>query len=241
MKATKTHGRLVEAGLLGGVAAIIAAELAAIQAGLGPFFGVVGLGYLLVLLFVYWMYRRAKVALNVHVERDLGFEVVGHGGPALPRRVLRDVDIFRSLTDEQMDRVASLGKQIHVSEGKVLGEQNEPGYFMFVVLEGKAQLSTRSGLGEVTVRIAGPTESFPLASLLGPGILITSARAMADMKLLAIPRNSLRELCLQDPQIGMRIYAAIAEVLASRYRRTLQHLAASAEMAFRPADFWANL
>ena len=85
-------------------------------------------------------------AANVPVGLDDG-EMSGDTGtislrgPALERRVLRDVEIFKYLSDEQMKRVASLGQQVQVLEGKVLGEQGEPGYFLFVTIEGKAELS----------------------------------------------------------------------------------------------------
>lgn len=162
-------------------------------------------------------------------------------GPALERRLLRDVEIFKYLSDEQMNRVASLGQQVAVPEGKVLGEQGEQGYFLFVIIEGKVELSVRSALGEVTVRIAGPTESFPLSCLVGPGTLITSARAMTPMKVLAIPSGPLMELCRREPEIGMGMYSAIAEAIAKRYQKTLRHLTAGAEMMVHNADLWANL
>ncbi len=162
-------------------------------------------------------------------------------GPALERRVMRDVEVFKYLSDEQMNRVASLGQQVQVPEGKVLGEQGEPGYFLFVIIEGKAELSVRSALGEVTVRIAGPTESFPLSCLVGSGTVITSARAMTPMKVLAIPSGQLLELCSRAPDIGMGMYAAIAEAIANRYKKSLRHLTAGAEMVLKNADMWANL
>ncbi len=162
-------------------------------------------------------------------------------GPGLERRVLRDVEIFKHLSDEQMNRVASLGQQLRVPEGKVLGEQGEPGYFLFVIIEGKAELSVRSALGEVTVRIAGPTESFPLSSVVGSGKLITSARAMTPMKVLALPCGQLLELCRRETDIGMAMYEAIAEAIASRYKKTLSHLTTSTEMVLKNAELWVNL
>lgn len=187
-----------------------------------------------------WVYRRVNTFKPVRAQA-MGDGDTASRRPALERRLLRDVEIFKYLSDEQMNRVASLGQQLHVPEGKVLGEQGEPGYFLFVIIEGKAELSVRSALGEVTVRIAGPTESFPLSCIVGSGKLITSARAMTPMKVLALPCGQLLELCSRETDIGMAVYAAIAEAIANRYKKTLRHLTTGAEMALKNADMWANL
>jgi CRP-like cAMP-binding protein len=130
---------------------------------------------------------------------------------------------------------------MEASAGQVLGKAGEPGAHLFILMEGKAQLTAPSAIGEITVRIAGPGESFPLATLTGPGTLITTITALTDARLLAIPRADLLALWRKDPTVGMRMYAAIAEVLANRYRSTLAHLTTSAERALQAAGFWANV
>ena len=157
------------------------------------------------------------------------------------RNELGEVDIFRDLTYEQIERVAMLGQRIDVPAGHELGRAGEPGDQLYVITEGQAELSTRSALGDITVRIAEPAESFPLASLIGSRRLITSAVAMTDMKLLAIPSDRLLALCSEDTDIGMRIFTTIADVLGTRYKKTLTHLADNAEKALMDADFFANV
>lgn len=151
------------------------------------------------------------------------------------------VDIFSGLTPTQAQRVASLGRVMEVPSYWVLGGPGEPGDALFIILDGKAELRARSALGEVPIRIAGPGETFPLAALVGSGELITAATAITDMELLAIPRAALLGLFAQEPEIGMRMYEAIAAVFLSRYRRTLDLLTSSANQALKDADFWVNV
>ena len=113
------------------------------------------------------------------------------------------------------------------------GKGGELGQTLFVIIEGEASLSAHSEIGEITVRIAGPGESFPLAALLASGALITTAEALTDMDLLAIPRSGLLELCSKDTEIGMRIYSNMAQLFANRYSATLTQLAISAERELR--------
>ena len=157
------------------------------------------------------------------------------------RTTLKDVDIFSDLSYEQVKLVASLGQQIEVPAGQVLGMANEQSDRLFVVIDGQVELTAHSQVGDITVRVVEPGESFPLATLIGSGTLITSAVAMTDMSLFAIPRDRLLDLCFQDTEIGMRIYATIADVLGTRYSRSIAHLTHNAEQVLKDADFFANI
>ena len=165
--------------------------------------------------------------------RKLGFMDRESSGSSrwmyLEKGMLNEVDIFVDLTHEQIERVSSLGKRVEVLEGRMLGRAGEPGGQLYVILQGQAELSASSTVGDITVRIAGPGESFPLASLIGSRRLITSVVAMTDMRLLAIPTDQLLSLCSEDTDIGMRIFATIADLLGNRYAKTLSHFTDRAE------------
>ena len=150
-------------------------------------------------------------------------------GPARDRVELGEVDLFRGLTADQINTVASLGEKSQIKAGETLGEASEVGKFLYFVLSGKAEASVRSRIGEVTVRIVGPGESFPVASLVGSGALVTSVKASTAMELLAIPQAELLALCSENPEIGMRLFAAVAEVSVNRYRQTLAGVVTSSE------------
>jgi CRP-like cAMP-binding protein/nucleotide-binding universal stress UspA family protein len=185
--------------------------------------------------------RRAPIEVKVFRPRELA-EPVPAPVPAednlsLKRRILKETDVFRGLSETQMGRVAVLANQLQVKAGEVLEQADELGDRLFVIITGDAQLYAHTAVGEVTVRIAGPGESFPLAALVGAGTPITSGKALTDMELLAILRSALLELCSKDLTIAARLYSAIAEVFADRYRKTLAHLSINAERVLRGADF----
>jgi CRP-like cAMP-binding protein/nucleotide-binding universal stress UspA family protein len=189
--------------------------------------------------------RTLPIEVQLFRPRELGEAVpsAASGGEELTlrKRVLKDADAFKGLTDEQLGKVASLARRTNVAAGEALGTADQPGGQMYVVVQGDAQLSAHSGVGEITVRIAGPGESFPLAALAGAGTLITSAKALTDMELLAVPRAGILALCSEDPELGMRIYANIANAFVNRYRKTLAQLTALEERALKDADFLANV
>ncbi len=152
-----------------------------------------------------------------------------------------DVDLFRDLSDSHIARITGIGCPIDVPAGSPLGRAGDPADHVFVIMEGRVDLWVTSGAGPLSLRIAGPGESFPLAALVGSGTLISSATAMTDVRLLAIPRSVLLDLCDAQPKVGMAVYRTVASVLAGRYQQTLQRLTVGARQALRDAGFWANV
>ena len=146
-------------------------------------------------------------------------------------QIMKEVDVFTGLSDEQIQSVASLAKRSNVAAGEMLGRAGETGDSLFILIQGEAHLSAHSAGGEITVRIAGPGQSYSLAALIGAGTLVTSGKALTDMDLLTIPASALTELCTRSPEIGVQIYKNIAAELVNRYGKTLAHLTLSEDRA----------
>jgi CRP-like cAMP-binding protein len=154
---------------------------------------------------------------------------------------LQTIDIFTELSKEELAQVAAVGQPISVPQGTLLARQDDTATSVYMILEGQVQLTTSSPQGEITVRIAGPGESLPLAALLGSGKLLTNAYTMTDLRGMEIPHDKLRELLLQQPEIGMKVYRAVADILGGRYQNTLTRLVGTMEHALRQADVFANV
>jgi len=154
---------------------------------------------------------------------------------------LSGVDLFKGMTGEQIKQIDPLAMPLRIWAGQQLVQAGDRGDLLFTVLEDKAQLFASSPVGEITVRVVGPGESFPLATMIGQGVLITSVEALTDMDLLAISTSNLQNLCEVRPDIGMHIYRAVATVLGGRYKKTLGMLTETAERTLREADFFANV
>ncbi len=154
---------------------------------------------------------------------------------------LSQIDLFRGMTLEQLELLEPLAMPMHIWAGQQLVQAGDRGDLLFTILDGKAQLYASSSVGEVTVRIAGPGESFPLATLIGDGVLISSVNALTDMDLLALSKTNLVKLCNERTDIGMHVYRRVAGILGGRYKKTLSMLTKAAEQTLREADFFANV
>lgn len=184
--------------------------------------------------------RKADIDVRVFWSHEL--EGYAHGDrtaaadTAFDFRILKQVDVFRDLSDDQLAKVAAIGATTTVSAGDNLGLGGESGDQLYVILEGEAHLTTHSEVGEISVRIALPGEAFPLATLLGSGTLVTSGRALTDMQVLAIPRSELLDLCYREPELGIRVYASVGRLFSNRYAETLAHVAIVAERELRESN-----
>lgn len=234
----------VEAVLVGIAGILIAFELGAIQIGLGPQFTVVSLGYFLATGAGYLIYRHATAGANVVLQAEGQSPAMVAAPGAIgttDRSVARSSDLLRALTDQQAEEVLALARWEWVPAGTPLAKEAAQGEWVYIIVNGMVQLTGRSGIGELTVRIAGAGEAFPLAALLGEGLLVTSATAMTDMTVAAISRWRLLSLCTDNPEMGMRLFAIIADLLATRYRSTLsRHLSGLGDVLRQP-DVWANV
>ena len=138
---------------------------------------------------------------------------------------LQEVDLFRGLSMQNLDRVAGLCEEWEFDEGQNLGVQNEPGDRIYIIRDGEITLTTGVRDNALVVRTMRERETFPVAVLFDPPLLITTAHATTSGSGFAIPRVRLMELCELVPRIGMHIYRAASVIMVSRYRYTLDRLA----------------
>lgn len=181
----------------------------------------------------------AGVAAPLSTGSPIHGETAGAGGMKVGP--LRNVDIFQTLSLDELAQVARVGREVRLPQGTSLARQGHRGAVVYAILEGQVELTTSSPKGQVTIRIAGAGESLPLAALLGEGDLISTATAMTEVKAVEIPCSAFQKLCRQRPDIGERVYRAIADLLARRYRTTLNRLVGTMDDALRRQDAFANV
>ena len=166
----------------------------------------------------------------------VGTQAPEGGSANSEERVLRDSDVFKGLSGEQIGRLVPMVERTNFAAGQVVGRSGELGSHIFVIAEGEAQITAHTEVGDIAARVAGPGQSFPLAILSGSGNLVTSVEALSDMEVLRLPRSELVSLCHQDQGMGMRVYMNVADLFIERYGDTLKHLARSVEKELRDID-----
>ncbi|RPI11295.1 MAG: cyclic nucleotide-binding domain-containing protein [Acidobacteriales bacterium] len=127
---------------------------------------------------------------------------------------LEGVELLRSLTPEQLSRIASIAKEMLIPSGKVVLDPAQPLDALYVILDGTVELS-RNGQ---RLHVAGQNEVLGAWALFDEEPMPVIATALEDAKLLRITRDDFFDL-LSD---NLEIAASIFSTLVKRFRKLLE-------------------
>jgi thioredoxin reductase (NADPH) len=118
--------------------------------------------------------------------------------------------MFPSLSEEEIGRIARFGESRSYRRGERLFAAGEPAPGMFVVLTGTVTISQRDGLGHVVPIVRQGHGQFlaELAQLSG-SVAIVDGIADADVDALLVPPAQLRALIVAEADLGERILRAL--------------------------------
>lgn len=145
--------------------------------------------------------------------------------PAAPIRIqefLKNVPLFRELTDAELDRIAAGTAQVRAPTGTILFRRGEACVGFHVVVYGQVKLAFGAADGsEKVVEILGPGQSFGEAVMFMKRPHVVTAQALADSLLLFVEREAVFEEIKRDPDFAARMIAGLS--------RRLHHLVGDLE------------
>jgi CRP-like cAMP-binding protein len=145
---------------------------------------------------------------------------------------LRKTQIFEGLTDEQLDTIAPLCRQVHCLSGKVFFSEGDDATDLFVVLDGQVALEVELFMGDhvrpqiITVEKIEKDDTFGWSALVEPRRMTTTARCTRDVDIVAINGDDLKTLLKEHPGIGIVVMENVAKIVRSRLVHTRQRLIA---------------
>ncbi len=143
--------------------------------------------------------------------------------------LLRQVDIFYDLEDEQLHKLASICHEEAYGEGEVVFEENTMGDSLYIIQGGEVRIlidpqtlgvAEAQSLARTTVATLTRGQIFGEVALVDPGLRSASAECTTDTRLLTIQREAFDELCEQDSELGYRVMKNIAADLCLKIRQT---------------------
>jgi CRP-like cAMP-binding protein len=120
---------------------------------------------------------------------------------------LAPVPLFASLSEEELDELASWFEVKSVGEGVRLAGEGASGYSFFVLAEGRADV-TADGAELATL---GPGDFFGEIAILGDGRRSATVTTNSPTKVLVLFGTEFRRLHQAHPAIAERIEAAMRE------------------------------
>ena len=138
------------------------------------------------------------------------------------RRLLNSTELFASLPDEMVEKLRSQAHDRQLVKGELLFGQGDESSELYVVMEGRTPISTRSSDGrESMVAVLENGGLFGEMGLFDGGPRSAEARALSDTTLIEVSFDDVRAAVQERPEVLW----AIVRLLAQRIRATDEALA----------------
>jgi CRP/FNR family transcriptional regulator, nitrogen oxide reductase regulator len=164
---------------------------------------------------------------------------------------LRQVSVFQSATDDDLEVIAQRGIGRSIEEGEFFFFQGDLATYLYVLISGRAKLMQMSATGQqVNLRMIHEWEMFgALGAIRENATYPASAQALVPSTALAIQSGQLRDMMQTRPYLSfelMKMMTGYIQEMQERYRelatekverriaRTLLRL--TAQMGVRAAD-----
>ena len=136
------------------------------------------------------------------------------------REYLRQIDIFRDLTQADMDELDAATRMTTMPKGRTIYRQEDTAEGLFLLKKGRVRLS-RIGPGgkKLDLAILEPGTFFGEMPLLGERMRNASAEAVEDCTLCVMSRHDVERLILSKPQVALRMLEIVGRRLAAAEAR----------------------
>ncbi len=134
-------------------------------------------------------------------------------------------ELFVGLDAGELEEIASIAREERYEAGEIICAEHEVAERLFILCDGhvEVRVSLDSPLepgGEMTIQEVEPGRVFGWSSMVKQQRFTASVRALEAATVLAITADDLNALFEQNAHAGFVIMKQLAEVIASRLRRT---------------------
>lgn len=134
--------------------------------------------------------------------------------------LLRTVELFDGLDDDQLKCLAKIGESITVNKGEVIFAQGDQGDCLYIVCDGQVQVQLAEEKQNPNVQVyLGRGQIFGEIALIDGGPRSATMMCMRNDTLLhAISREAFADLCKSDTAIGYKVMRNMAADLSFKLR-----------------------
>jgi CRP-like cAMP-binding protein len=136
--------------------------------------------------------------------------------------LLKGVDIFEGLSDQELQRIAGICREARYAKGQTVTAQGEEGDELYIVRDGLVEVlvseAGESGLSPRTVVNLGTGQVVGEMALVDRGPRSATVRCVTDAVMNVIERDAFEALCQSDAHTGMVVYRNLAADLSFKLR-----------------------
>lgn len=138
------------------------------------------------------------------------------------KEILKGVELFDGLKDDELVKVISLCHERHYKENEVVAKQNSPGDELFIIQEGFVEVAIggRAGGASKVIVNLGTGQTVGEMSLVDQGPRSATVRAINTPTIVqVIKEKDFDTLCNKNTRIGYVVMRNIAADLSFRLRQ----------------------
>ncbi len=124
--------------------------------------------------------------------------------------LLRGTDLLAAVPAVDLEALAAGSRIRTFRRGQVVFTAGEPGETVMVVISGRVKVMVRSADGgELTLTVIGPGAMFGENGVADGGPRSADAEALAETRMLLIPREMLVDLCERVPAVALVLLRSV--------------------------------
>ena len=134
--------------------------------------------------------------------------------------------LFKSLTDEEIEKIIPLCTQEQHPAGTELYKEGDLANKLYIVRKGNTALDLKNSMApygppnRMIVDMIKPGDAHGWSALVAPHVYTLSCRCVEDCSLIAVSGPALLELIKDECHIGMKVMTAISKMIATRLTHT---------------------
>ena len=135
-------------------------------------------------------------------------------------QILQSVELFRDLSEEQLEQISKISTQKTYSKGDTICKQGDPGDAMYIISSGQVEISIRDNNGNTySALYLGAGQLIGEMALVDDGTRSASVIGIEDQTIVySIPNDKFTALCVADTAIGYIMMRNIAQDLSFKLR-----------------------
>jgi CRP-like cAMP-binding protein len=138
------------------------------------------------------------------------------------KKIMRGVELFEGLKDDELTMVINLCQERHYNENEIVAKQNSPGDELFIIQEGfvEVAIAGRAGGASKVIVNLGTGQTVGEMSLVDQGPRSATVRAINTPTIVqVIKEKDFESLCNKNTRIGYIVMRNIAADLSFRLRQ----------------------
>jgi CRP-like cAMP-binding protein len=141
--------------------------------------------------------------------------------------ILREIDIFKTLSDNALMEIIPLTSTVEYKPGNHVFKEGDTGDALYLVLSGEVRISKNiHGVGEEALAFLKEGSYFGEMSLVGEESARSASAIAADTTLLAkLERKDFLELLEREQEVAVEILWSFVNTLSARLRESNDRIA----------------